>query len=96
MPAYVIARVQIADAEKYREYTKVTPDVIAQYGGRFVARGGEVATLEGPEETHRIVILEFPSMDAAKEWYHSPEYQEARKLRLACATGTLIAVDGCC
>ena len=95
MPAYVIARVQVADAEKYREYTKVTPGVIAQYGGRFVARGGEVATLEGPEETHRIVILEFPSMAAAKTWYSSPEYQKARRLRLGCATGTLIAVDGC-
>ena len=95
MPAYVIARVQVADAEKYREYTKVTPGVIAQYGGRFVARASQVVTLEGPEETHRIVILEFPSMAAAKAWYSSPEYQEARRLRLGCATGTLIAVGGC-
>ena len=95
MSAYVIARVQVTDADEYRKYTSVTPGVIAQYGGRFVARAGEVVTLEGPEETHRVVVLEFPSLDAAKEWYHSPEYQEARKLRLGCATGTLIAVDGC-
>jgi uncharacterized protein (DUF1330 family) len=95
MPAYVIARVQVADAEKYRQYTSLTPGVIAQYGGRFVARAGHVVTLEGPEEASRIVILEFPSMDAAKAWYSSPEYQEVRKLRLGCATGTLIAVEGC-
>jgi uncharacterized protein (DUF1330 family) len=95
MSAYVIARVQVADAEKYREYTKLTPGVIAQYGGRFVARAGQVVTLEGPEETHRIVILEFPSMDAAKRWYSSPEYQATRRLRLGCATGTLIAIEGC-
>jgi uncharacterized protein (DUF1330 family) len=95
MAAYVIARVQVEDVEEYRKYTNVTPGIIAQYGGRFIARGGEVVTFEGPEEAGRVVILEFPSMDAAKAWYRSPEYQEARKIRLSCATGTLIAVDGC-
>ena len=95
MPAYVIARVEVADWDKYREYIKVVPGVIAQYGGRVLARSGEVVSLEGPEETRRIVILEFPSMADAAAWYSSPEYQKARELRAGCATGALIALDGC-
>jgi len=94
MPAYIIARVEVTDWDKYREYLKVTPGTIAQYDGRFVARGGEMVTLEGPEETQRLVILEFPSMESAKAWYHSEEYQSAKKIRAGAATASFIAIDG--
>ena len=94
MPAYVIARVEVIDWSKYNEYLKVTPGTIAQYGGRFIARGGEMATLEGPDETRRLVILEFPSLAKAKAWYNSKEYQNAKKLRAGASIGSLIAIDG--
>jgi uncharacterized protein (DUF1330 family) len=94
MPAYVIARVEVTDWDKYNEYLKVGPGTIAKYGGRFIARGGEMATLEGPEETRRLVILEFPSLAKAKAWYNSKEYQDAKKLRTGASTGSLIAIDG--
>lgn len=94
MAAYVIARVNVTDAERYREYVRRTPATIAAHGGRFLARGGQVIALEGPEEPGRIVILEFPSLEAARAWYDSPEYQEVRGLRLGAATGTLLAVEG--
>lgn len=93
MPAYVIARVHVTDWTQYQKYMEMTPAIIAQYGGRFIARGGEVVTFEGPEETHRIVILEFPDMESAKSFYHSAEFQEARRVRGDSATVLKVAVD---
>ncbi len=94
MPAYIIARVDITDVEQYRQYLNATPPIIEKYGGKAIARSTEPITLEGPEETRRIVILQFPSIAKAQEFYHSPEYQEARKLREDAATGELIVIDG--
>ena len=94
MPAYVIVRVEVTDWDKYNEYLKAGPVTLAQYGGRFIARNGEKATLEGPEETRRLIILEFPSLAKAKAWYNSKEYQDAKKLRAGASTGSLIAIDG--
>ena len=94
MPAYVIARVEVTDWDKYNEYLKAGPGTIAQYGGRFIARNGEKATLEGPEENRRMIILEFPSLAKAKAWYNSKEYQDAKKLRAGASIGSLVAIDG--
>jgi uncharacterized protein (DUF1330 family) len=94
MSAYIIARVQVTDWEQYREYTKATPAAIERFGGRFVVRGGEMITLEGPQETGRVVIIEFPSLDQAKAFYHSEEYSRAKKLREGAATGQFLAIEG--
>jgi uncharacterized protein (DUF1330 family) len=95
MPAYIIARVHVTDWERYREYTRATPAAIERFGGRFVVRGGETITLEGPQETGRVVVIEFPSLDAAKAFYQSEEYSRARKLREGAATGQFLAIEGC-
>ena len=94
MPAYVIARVEVTDWDKYNEYLKAGPGTIAQYGGRFIARNGEKATLEGPEENRRMIILEFPSLAKAKAWYNSKEYQDAKELRAGASIGSLVAING--
>jgi len=94
MAGYIIARVTVTDPEKYQDYTAVTPGLIAKYGGRFIVRGGETATLEGPEETNRIVVVEFDSIEQAKAMYESAEYQAAIKLRAGAATAQFIAVAG--
>jgi uncharacterized protein (DUF1330 family) len=95
MPAYIIARVQVTDWERYQEYMKATPAAIERFGGRFVVRGGETITLEGPQETGRVVIIEFPSLAKAKAFYYSEEYSRAKKLREGAATGQFLAIDGC-
>jgi uncharacterized protein (DUF1330 family) len=95
MPAYLIARVHLTDWNRYREYTKATPAAIERFGGRFIVRGGEVVTLEGPEETGRIVVIEFPSLDQAKAFFSSEEYTKVKKLREGAATGQFIAIEGC-
>jgi uncharacterized protein (DUF1330 family) len=71
MSAYVIAKVKVTDWDGYKEYMKLTPATVEKFGGRFVVRGGQMITLEGPETTERIVLIEFTSLEKAKEWYHS-------------------------
>ena len=94
MAAYIIAKINVTDGDQYRKYTRVTPSVVEKFGGRFLARGGEVITLEGPQETQRIVLLEFPSLEKAKQFYDSEEYGEAKKLREGAATASFIAISG--
>jgi len=94
MPAYVMARIEVTDPERYREYAKATPGVLAKYGGRFLVRGGRVVTLEGPEEAARIAILEFASAKQAEAWYHSQDYQQAKRLRDGAAVVSLAVIEG--
>ena len=81
MPAYLIADMHVTDAPGYEEYKRVAPAAIEKYGGRYVARGGETAVLEGDWTPSRVVILEFPSIEKARAFYDSPEYRAARKIR---------------
>ncbi len=94
MSAFVIARVNVTNADQYEKYKALAPATIARYQGEYVARGGEVATFEGAEETNRVVVLRFASMEAAKTWYHSPEYQAAKAEREGAADGQFIVVEG--
>ena len=94
MPAYVIVETEIHDPEQYEQYKAASPAAVAGGGGRFVARGGELAVLEGDWSPTRIVILEFPDLEAAKAWYVSENYQEAKKLREGAARMNMVAVQG--
>jgi uncharacterized protein (DUF1330 family) len=94
MAAYMIARVNVTDWDKYNEYIKVTPGIIAKYGGQFIVRGGEMVTLEGPAEAGRIVVVEFPNLKKAEEFYHSPDYTDAKKIREGAASAQFVAVAG--
>lgn len=94
MPAYLLIRVTITDAERYREYTRHSPRVIARYGGRFIVRGTASATLEGPPEDARLVVIEFPDLDCARRCYESPEYQALRALRADAGQAQFVLVDG--
>lgn len=94
MAAYIIARITVHNPERYAEYSKRTPAILAQYEGRFVARGNQVTSLEGPQETRRIVVLEFNDIEAAKAFYHSPEYTAVRHHRDASSDAEFIIVEG--
>ena len=94
MPAYIVARIAITDPGRYREYVLGSPKVVAQYGGRFLVRGAEIHTLEGPVETRRVVILEFPSLERARAFWDSPEYQRLRKHREGAGDAQFMLLDG--
>lgn len=94
MPAYVIVDVEIHDPVKYAEYKKLTPDSIKAFGGKFIVRGGQTEALEGSWQPGRIVVVEFADMEKAKEWYTSPGYQAAKKIRQEASSGKIILVEG--
>jgi uncharacterized protein (DUF1330 family) len=94
MPAYVIVETDIHDPAQYEQYKAASPASVAGGGGRFLARGGELAVLEGDWSPSRLVILEFPDLDAARAWYDSESYQEVRRLRDGAARLNMVAVEG--
>jgi uncharacterized protein (DUF1330 family) len=94
MPAYVIAEVEVTNPVGYDSYRPLAGASIAQYGGRFLARGGRTELLEGSPDPARVVVIEFADLAAARRWYDSPEYQEALKIRLANSTGRVLIVEG--
>ena len=94
MVAYIIVDSEILDPAKYEEYKKLTPQAIAKHGGRFLVRGGQAVVLEGDWRPNRVVVIEFPSLEAARNFYTSVEYTAARRARAGAARMDMIAVDG--
>lgn len=94
MAAFVIVDVDVKDKERYEEYKKLTPGSLVPFGGRFVVRGGKVETLEGTWTPRRLVILEFPTMERAREWWGSETYGPAKALRQSCARTEMVLVEG--
>jgi uncharacterized protein (DUF1330 family) len=94
MPGYLIANLDVRDAAVFGEYRDKVAPVIARYGGRYLVRGGAIETLEGGLPLKRLVVLEFPSLDAARSFYHSAEYAPVMKLRFASTVSDIVLVDG--
>ena len=93
MTAYWIAHVTVTDPAAYQGYQTLAPAAFAAHGARFLARGGAHEVLEGPA-LDRHVVIEFPSLAAARACYHSPEYQAARARREAAAVAHVVIVEG--
>ena len=94
MVAYVIAEVNVTNPEGYKAYSAVVPGTIEKYGGKFLVRGGKAQALEGDWPECRRVILEFPTAEAARRWYDSPEYEKPLALRKANSDGRLLLIEG--
>ncbi len=94
MTGYLIAHIEVTNPQAFEAYRAAVPAVIESFGGRYLIRGGKVEMKEGTWETPRLVVLEFPSVDKAHEFYNSSAYQEILPLRLAASTGTVAIVEG--
>ena len=94
MPGYLIANVKVTDPEGFERYRAGVPAVIAQFGGRYAVRGGAMERLENADGFNRIVVLEFPSLDAVRAFYFSPEYAPLLKLRIETTESQVMLVDG--
>jgi uncharacterized protein (DUF1330 family) len=94
MSAYIISDVSIRDEEAMQIYRARAADSIAQYGGRYLARGGAISVLEGGWTPRTIIVVEFPSAEQARTWYRSPEYAHALELRDEALSRNLILVEG--
>jgi uncharacterized protein (DUF1330 family) len=94
MSAYVIVEIDVVDPAGYEEYKKQAAATVHKYGGKYIVRGGKAEVLEGDWNPKRIVILQFESMERAKEWLNCEEYREPRKMRHATAKTNMIVVEG--
>ena len=94
MPAYPISDVSVRNAEAFQIHRAQAADSIAQYGGRYLVRGGPIETLEGGWTPRTIIVVEFADLDRARAWYRSPEYASALEVRDAALGRNLILVDG--
>jgi uncharacterized protein (DUF1330 family) len=94
MPAYVIVEIDILDPVGYEEYKKLAGATVEKYGGKYVVRGGRTEVLEGDWKPKRIVVLQFDSLQHAKDWLNSEEYREPRKMRHRTARTNMILVEG--
>ncbi len=94
MTAYLIARIDVTDPDRYEGYKALAQAAVAAHGGTYVVRGGNHETLEGHIEDGRVVLLEFADMETARAFYHSPEYTRARAARAGAATGQFVLVEG--
>jgi len=94
MPAYVIAEIDITDPEAYKEYQVAVPATVDKYGGRFLVRGGRIVAKDGGWDPKRVIVIQFPSIEAAEKWYHSAEYAPLLDIRLKATKSRLIITEG--
>ena len=94
MSAYVVVQIEVHDPETFEEYRTLVSPTVEAYGGRYVVRGGAIETLEGGWNPSRFVILEFDSVERAKDWWSSEEYRAPKELRLKAASSQMIVAEG--
>ena len=92
--AYVVYQGEVTDPGRYEEYKTRAAASVAEAGGRYLVRGGEVEVLEGDPPAGRTVVLEFPTMQAALDWYRGDSYTEIRKIRDGAARARMFVVEG--
>jgi len=91
---YIIGQVEVKDPEAYKEYIARAPATIARHGGEYLVRGGALEVLEGEWARERTVVLRFPSVEDAKRWHASPEYEEPKALRNRVALTNMVVIEG--
>ena len=94
MSAYVIVEIDVVDPVGYEDYKKRASATVEKHGGKYIVRGGKTEVLEGGWQPKRIVVLQFDSMQRAKDWLHCEEYREPRKMRHRTARTNMILVEG--
>jgi len=94
MPAYVVVQAVITDWKGFSAYSKRVPEIVTQYGGEYLVLGGQSESLEGDWGEVKIVLHRWPDMEAARKFWESPEYEEAKKMREGTGDFRVMLVDG--
>jgi uncharacterized protein (DUF1330 family) len=94
MAAYLILDIHVSDPEEYAAYRERAPATLEAYGGRYLVRGGPHEVVEGEWNPERVVVVEFPSVERAHEWYESPEYRAIVDMRKRAAPSQVVLVEG--
>ncbi len=91
---YVIAQINVTDPEAYKDYVAAVSPIVEKYGGEYLVRGGPAQHFEGESIGDRTVVIRFPTLQAATEWYHSEEYAPVRAMRQAASNSLQTIVEG--
>ena len=94
MAAYVIVDIEVTDPTAYEEYRKLVPPLVAKYGGKYLVRGGDLESMEGDWTPKRLAVLEFASVDRAKQFYYSDDYEPVKQIRLKATNSKMVLVEG--
>ena len=94
MAAYVLVDIEVTDQETYDDYRRQVPPLVEKYGGKYLVRGGNLEILEGDWLPKRLIVLEFPSVEKAKEFYGSEEYRPLKALRIKATNSKMVLVEG--
>ena len=94
MAGYIVAQLEVTDPELFAKYREKVSPIVEKYGGRYLVRGGDLTSLEETAPKERVVIIEFDSVEAARQWYDSDEYAPLIKMRNKASNGPLFVVDG--
>jgi uncharacterized protein (DUF1330 family) len=94
MSAYAIFDVDIRDMTKYQEFMAGVKPALERAGAKYLARGGAHRVYEGDWQPRRIVLLEFPSLEAFDSFYNGPAYQNLKGIRDQCSSARLVSVQG--
>ena len=92
--AYVIAEVEVRDSVAYEDYKSAVVPIVAQFGGRYIARGGQIESVEGSDPSGCMVVIEFPHVAAAQAFLRSEEYRPVADIRHKTATSRIMIVEG--
>jgi len=91
---YVIAQINVTDPEAYKDYVAAVSPIVEKFGGEYLVRGGPAQHFEGESIGERTVVIRFPTLQAANEWYHSEEYAPVRAMRQAASTSLQTIIEG--
>jgi uncharacterized protein (DUF1330 family) len=94
MSGYIIANVTVTNPVQYEDYRKWSSEAMKAHGAQVCVRGGKVEVLEGDWAPERVVILKFPSFDAARAFYDTPEYKKAKSARQGAAIMRMVCIEG--
>ncbi|MCU1284822.1 MAG: hypothetical protein JWO13_1172 [Acidobacteriales bacterium] len=94
MAAYLVVNIEVHDPVRYAEYIRLVTPTIEMFGGKYLARGGTTEVLEGEWHPKRLVIVEFPSAEKAREWWNSTEYAGPKEIRRSCSHGEIVLAEG--
>ena len=92
--AYILANVKVTDPEQYEHYRRLSSLAMKQHGAEVLVRGGKTTVLEGDWTPERVVLLKFPTPEAAQAFYDSPEYGAAREAREGIAVMRMVLIEG--
>lgn len=93
MTAYVIVDIEVTDPVNYETVKKLTPPIVALFGGRYLSRGGFTEVIEGDWQPKRLVIIAFESSEKAKQWLDSPEFAPIKALRAKTAITHMVLTE---